>query len=233
MNSRPYFARQLPAQPCFLCGASSYDGLCCAACVSDLPRHAGRSCRICAAPLPSGEICGRCLQHPPAFSRTVAAFRYEFPLDSLIKAFKFDAQLILADFLADALAARIDSRPDHLLALPLHPARLRERGFNQSQLVAARLARALQLPLLTDAALRIRDTPPQSSLPWRVRKRNMRKAFALAPALDVRDKHIAIVDDVMTTGASIDALAHLLKQAGAKEVSAWVLARTLPHRGRV
>lgn len=232
LNSSSYFARLLPAQPCFLCGASSHDGLCCAACASDLPRHIGPACIVCAAPLPSGEVCGHCLQHPPAYTRTVAAFRYEFPLDSLIKALKFDERLILADFLADALAASVTLHPDYLLALPLHPARLRERGFNQSQLIAARIARILQLPLLADAAFRVRDTPPQSSLPWRARKRNMSKAFALAPGIDVRGKHVAIVDDVMTTGASIDALAGLLKKAGASEVSAWVVARTLPHRGK-
>ena len=149
----------------------------------------------------------------------------------MVKALKFDERLILANFLADVLAARITSFPDFLFALPLHPARLRDRGFNQSQLIATRIARTLQLPVLTGAAFRIRDTPPQSSLPWRARNRNMRRAFALSPELDVRDKHIAIVDDVMTTGASIDALAGLLKQAGAREISAWVVARTVPHRG--
>jgi ComF family protein len=232
LNNRPYIARLLPAQPCFLCGASSHNGLCCAACVSDLPHHAGPACTVCAAPLPADEVCGRCLRHPPAYSRTIAAFRYEFPMDSLIKALKFNEQLIVANFLADALAARISSFPNHLLALPLHPARLRERGFNQSQLLAARIAAVLQLPLLADAASRVRDTPPQSTLPWRARSSNMRKAFALSPDLDVQDKHVAIVDDVMTTGASIDALAHLLLDAGAREVSAWVVARTVPHRGK-
>jgi ComF family protein len=148
----------------------------------------------------------------------------------LIKGLKFDERLIIANFLADALAASVTSHPDCLIALPLHPSRLRERGFNQSQLIAARIAHTLQLPLLASASFRIRDTPPQSSLPWRERKRNMHKAFVLAPDLDVLDKHIAIVDDVMTTGASIDALANLLKNAGAKEVSAWVVARTMPHR---
>lgn len=229
LNIRSYVAHLLPAQPCFLCGSPSHDGLCCAACFNDLPHHAGPSCPVCAVPLPSGEVCGRCLRHPPAFSRTVAAFRYEFPLDSLIKALKFDERLILANFLADALASRVQVRPDAILALPLHPSRLRERGFNQSQLLATRISQNLQLPLLTHSAFRVRDTPPQSSLPWQARKRNVRKAFALAHHLDVRDKHIAIVDDVMTTGASINALADLLKQAGAKEISAWVVARTVPH----
>lgn len=232
LNSRPYIARLLPAQPCFLCGASSHDGLCCAACVGDLPHHAGPACKVCAAPLPSDGVCGRCLQHPPAYARTIAAFHYEFPLDSLIKALKFDEQLILANFLADTLATRISSIPDCLLALPLHPARLCERGFNQSQLLATRIAAVLQVPLLTGAASRVRDTPPQSTLTWRARGSNMRNAFALSPDLDVRDKHIAIVDDVMTSGASIDALAQLLRDAGAREVSAWVVARTVPHRGK-
>lgn len=230
LNISTYIARLLPAQPCFLCGASSHDGLCCSACADSLPHHTGPACTVCAAPLPSGEVCGRCLQHPRGFMHTLAAFRYEFPLDSLIKALKFDEQLILANFLADALASRIRSLPDCLLALPLHPARLRERGFNQSQLLASRLAAVLRLPLLTGAASRVRDTPPQSTLPWRARSRNMRRAFALTAGLDVRDKHVAIVDDVMTTGASIDALAHLLRDAGAREVSAWVVARTVPHR---
>jgi len=187
---------------------------------------------VCATPLPSGEVCGRCLQHPPAYTRTVAAFRYEFPLDSLIKALKFDEQLILANFLADALASKITVRPDCLIALPLHPARLRERGFNQSHLLSGRLAQTMALPLLTQTALRVRDTPPQSTLPWRSRSRNVRKAFALSPKADVRGKHVAIVDDVMTSGASLDALAHLLKDAGAAEVSAWVVARTIPHPGK-
>ena len=169
------------------------------------------------------------MRRPPAYDRTFTAFRYAFPLDSMVKALKFDERLIIADFLADSLAARISVSPDYLVALPLHPSRLRMRGFNQSRLLAERLSRTLHIPLLADAALRIRDTPPQSSLPWRDRNRNMRKAFALAPGLDVKGKHIAIVDDVMTSGASIGALASLMKQAGASEVSACVVARTLPQ----
>lgn len=231
LNIRAYSARLLPAQPCFLCGAPSYAGVCCAACVSDLPHHTGPACAICAVPLPADGVCGRCLRHPPAYARTVAAFRYEFPLDSLIKALKFDERLILANFLAEALAARITARPDCVLALPLHPARLRARGFNQSHLLAARIASLLRLPMLAGAAFRIRNTLPQSTLPWRARAGNMRKAFALSANLDVRNKHVAIVDDVMTSGASIDALARLLLEAGAREVSAWVVARTVAHRG--
>jgi ComF family protein len=180
--------------------------------------------------LPAHGVCGRCLRSPPAFAHTVAAFRYAFPLDRMIRALKFDECLIIADFLADALAARVEEKPDLLIPLPLHPARLRERGFNQSHLLATRLARTLRIPLLAHAATRVRDTLPQSSLPWRKRGKNMKHAFALATGTDVRGMHVAIVDDVMTTGATMDALARVLRQGGAEKVSAWVVARTFPGR---
>jgi len=175
-------------------------------------------------------VCGRCLQHPPAFDHAVAAFSYSFPIDQLIKALKFHERLILVDFLAEELASRITSMPDCLIAIPLHPTRLRERGFNQSQLLAARISKRLGIPLLTDACQRVRDTPPQSSLPWKERDKNMRGAFSLSSSADITDKHVAIVDDVMTTGASLGELARTLKKAGAREMSVWVVARTLPHQ---
>lgn len=223
------FARLLPAQPCLLCGADSHNGLCCAACDADLPRLPEAHCPICALPTPAGSVCGQCLQHPPAFDHTVAAFSYGFPLDKLVQALKFREHLVLVNFLADAVAQRVHTRPDYLVALPLHPARLRERGFNQSQLLARRISRRLYIPLLPDACQRVRNTPPQSSLPWKERDKNMRQAFICPPGAKVGGKHIAIVDDVMTTGASLGELARALKQAGASEVSAWVVARTLPH----
>jgi ComF family protein len=169
------------------------------------------------------------LRHKPAFDHTVAAFRYGFPLDKLVQALKFQEHLILVNLLADAMTGQVDARPDLLLALPLHPSRLRERGFNQSLLLARRLSVLLRIPLLPDACERIRDTPAQSKLPWKERRKNMRRAFVCRPGVDVRDKHVAIVDDVMTTGASIGELAGVLKRAGACEISAWVVARTLPQ----
>jgi ComF family protein len=223
------FTRLLPAQPCLLCGANTHDGLCCAACDADLPRLTDEHCPICAVPALGGDICGQCLKQPPPFDHAVAAFSYKFPLDKLIQALKYRERLILVKFLADALTRRITSRPDCIVALPLHPTRLRERGFNQSLLLARRISHQLNTPLLADACERIRNTPPQSSLPWKERDKNMRQAFACKPGADVRGKHVAIVDDVMTTGASIGELARALKQAGASEVSAWVVARTLPH----
>lgn len=219
----------IPEQPCFLCGAMSRSGLCCAACDADLPRLAAAHCPTCALPTPNGDLCGRCIQHPPHFDRTVAGFSYSFPINQLIKALKFNEQLVLVNFLADEVASQVRIRPDYLLALPLHPLRLSERGFNQSQLLAARIAKKLDIPLLNDACARVRDTPPQSSLPWKERDKNMRQAFSVTTKIDLQNKHLAIVDDVLTTGASIGALAATFKQAGCAEVSAWVMARTLPH----
>ena len=186
-------------------------------------------CPVCALPTLSGAVCGECLRQPPPFDHTQAAFSYNFPVDKLIQALKFSERLILVNYLADALAERADTKPDCLVALPLHPSRLRERGFNQSLLLARRISQRLDIPLLPDACERVRNTPPQSGLPWKERDKNMRQAFACKPGTDLQGRHVAIVDDVMTTGASIGELARALKQAGAAEVSAWVIARTLPH----
>jgi len=229
LNISANFMRLLPAQPCLLCGAPSRTGVCCAACDAELPRLTGEHCPVCALPTPSGEVCGECLKHAPAFDHTVAAFSYGFPLDKLIQSLKFRDHLTLVNYLADAVARRANSTPDCLVALPLHPLRLRERGFNQSMLLGHRISHQLGIPLLPHACERVRNTPPQSSLPWKERDKNMRQAFACRPDADLRGKHVAIVDDVMTTGASIGELAQALKRAGAREVSAWVVARTLPH----
>lgn len=228
LNIGSKLKRLLPAQPCLLCGALNRNGVCCAACLYELPRLQSAHCPTCALPTLAGETCGKCLQHPPAFDRTVAAFSYSFPVNQLVKALKFHEGFVVVDLLADELAARITETADLIVALPLHPTRLRERGFNQSHLLAARLSGRLGIPLI-DACERIRDTPPQSSLPWKERDKNMRKAFALTRESAIHGKQIAIVDDVMTTGASIGELALTLKQAGASRVSAWVVARTLPH----
>ena len=217
----------LPPQPCLLCGAMSREGVWCGPCDAALPYLGAAHCPVCALPTPEGEVCGRCLSHPPRFDRTVAVFAYAFPVDALIQELKFNEQLLLAPQLAGRLAQRIEVRPDCIVPMPLHPARLRERGFNQSLELARRIARQLEIPLLEQACQRVRDTLPQSALPWKERGKNMRKAFACI--VDLKGKHVAVVDDVMTSGASINELACALRQAGAREVSAWVVARTLPH----
>jgi ComF family protein len=218
----------LPAQPCVLCGHMSHDGLWCAACDRTLPTLATSHCPACALPTPGGELCGRCLKRPPLFTHTTAAYAYAYPLDKLVQAMKYRERLALTHAFAGRLAQRIDRLPDYVIAMPLHPAKLRERGFNQSLLIAAAIARELNLELLPHACRRVRDTPPQSALPWKERKKNVRDAFCCD--MDLGGKHVALVDDVLTTGSSLNALASAVRKRGAADVSAWVVARTLPHK---
>ena len=221
----------LPSQPCVQCGVMSQDGLWCGACDAALPYFNTAHCPICALPTPRSEVCGHCLAQPPLFARTTAMFGYSFPLDKLIQGMKYGEQLALAHAFAKKLAQRIDKNhlPDYLIAMPLHPAKLRERGFNQSLLLAATLARELKLKLLPHACQRVRDTPPQSALPWKERKKNVRNAFSCN--INLSGKRVVLVDDVLTTGASLNALAEAVSKKGAIEISAWVVARTLPRSG--
>jgi ComF family protein len=227
LNIRTKFVQALPAQPCLLCGAASPHGSWCEACDATLPYLNAAHCPLCALPTWQGAVCGHCLRQPPHYSRTVAAFAYAFPLSQLVRSYKFGEQLQLAHTLAEHLAQRIADLPDCIVPMPLHPARLRERGFNQSLLLAHALGRKLNVPVLPAACQRVRNTAPQSSLSWRERGKNIRNAFACSTA--VAGKHVAVVDDVMTTGASLNELARALKRAGASGVSNWVVARTLPH----
>jgi ComF family protein len=227
INIRSKFERMLPPQPCFLCGAASRDGAWCLPCNAALPYLNMPCCPVCALPTSHGTLCGRCVKRRPYFQRTSAAFAYGFPLDQLVQALKFNEQLFLAQQLAKKLAERITVFPDFIVPMPLHPARLRQRGFNQSVELARQIARQLKIPLLSDACRRVRDTPSQSALPWNARGRNMRRAFSCSVKLT--GKHIAVVDDVMTSGATLNEVALALRRSEAMEVSAWVVARTLPR----
>jgi ComF family protein len=227
LNIRSIFNQFFPRN-CLLCGASSDAQPLCPGCDGDLPWHTPPHCPQCATPTPGGQICGACLRHPPAFDRTHAALAYAFPLDRLIPRLKYHGQLAVAPALGACLARATAAapRPDRLIPMPLHPQRIRERGFNHASEIARVVARQLALPLDTASCRRIRDTPPQMGLKHDARRRNVRGAFVCGG--DVQGLHIAVVDDVMTTGTSLDELAATLKRAGAREVSCWVAARTLP-----
>ncbi|MBI5438596.1 MAG: ComF family protein [Nitrosomonadales bacterium] len=229
LNIRTGIEQFLPAQPCVLCGNMSHDGLWCAGCDGAMPYLDAAHCPSCALPTPSGEICGQCIKYPPLFNRTTAVFGYAFPLDKLIQAMKYGEQLALANAFSEKLVLGIDKSdlPDCIIPMPLHPVKLRERGFNQSLLLAAKAARELDIELLPDACQRVRDTSPQSALPWKERKKNVHNAFRCD--MDLTGMHVALVDDVLTTGASLNALAEAAQKRGASKISAWVVARTLPH----
>ncbi|HSQ72476.1 MAG TPA: phosphoribosyltransferase family protein [Rubrivivax sp.] len=145
----------------------------------------------------------------------------------MIPRLKYHGQLAIAPVLGECLAEAVDHapRPDRLIAMPLHAARIHERGFNHATEIARTVARQLGLPLDLDSCRRTRDTPPQMGLKHDARRRNVRGAFTCSE--DVQGQRIALIDDVMTTGTSLDELAATLKQAGAREVSCWVVARTL------
>lgn len=213
---------------CLLCGTDTSSRALCAGCHADLPWHRQPHCPQCATPTPDGQVCGACLKHPPAFDRTVAALAYAFPLDRLIPRLKYHGRFAVAPVLGECLLQAVQhaQRPDRLIAMPLHATRIRERGFNHATEIARVAARQLALPLDTTSCQRIRDTPPQMGLKHDARRRNVRGAFTCSG--DIEGQHIALVDDVMTTGTSLDELAATLKRAGAREVTCWVTARALP-----
>jgi len=220
--------RALPQQ-CAFCAAPCGELQVCAACCMRLPRVAN-ACPRCALPAPGGGICGACLLRPPVFAAAFAAFAYAFPLDRMMQAFKYGGRLSHADFFAAALAQRVARRsdarwPDALVALPLAPSRQRERGFDQASEIARRVARITGVPKV-HGLHRTRDTPAQAALPWDERAANVRGAFMADPTL--AGKRIAIVDDVMTTGATLASAAGAVLRAGARAVEAWAVARTLP-----
>ncbi len=222
--------RGLLPQACALCAAACGDALLCPPCGAALPR-VHHACPVCALPALHDVPCGACLAHPPPYSSTVAAWAYAFPLDRLVQGLKYGAQLALAEPLAaglvDAIRRRFDADdlPDAVVALPLAAARQRSRGFNQAAELARRIAAATGRPLVP-GLVRPRDSPPQVSLAWSDRARNVRNAFVGTPAL--AGLRIAIVDDVMTTGATLAAAARAARRAGARDVAAWVVARTPP-----
>ncbi|MFT4249277.1 MAG: ComF family protein [Pseudomonas sp.] len=212
---------------CLVCGEAGVAGRdACLACLAALP-WLREACPRCALPLGAAErgqvACGACQRRPPPLDAVIAAFAYGWPVDGLLRRFKFHQDLAAGRLLGQLLAERCRQapRPQALVPLSLHIARLRQRGYDQALELARPLARVLGLPCLP-ALRRIRATRPQSELDARQRVRNLRGAFAVGIALPA---HVALVDDVMTTGASLHAAAHALRKAGVQRVDAWVCAR--------
>jgi len=233
MFSLRLLARVLPSS-CALCGQLCA-GVVCDGCRGDAVIIRSR-CHRCANPLPAadaaaGRACGACVAAPPAFETTIAGADYQAPLDQLVLQLKFGGVLPLAAWFAALLRdqvlrqARADL-PDVLVPVPLGRRRLVERGFNQALEVARPLSRMLGVPVEAQLAARIVETAPQSALPPLQRGTNVCAAFAATAG--VRGLHVGVVDDVMTSGRTLDAVAHALKQAGALRVSNYVVARTPP-----
>jgi ComF family protein len=214
----------LPAR-CLVCDERGVLGQdLCADCRAALPWNRP-ACPRCALPLArDAPACGSCLRRPPPFGTSCAAFRYSFPLDRLLPRFKFHADLaagrLLVQLMAEALADA--PRPLALVPVPLHPARLRQRGYDQALELARPLARRLALPLCADRLRRRRATGAQTRLDARARRRNVHGAFEVTGPLPA---HVVLVDDVMTTGATLAECARTLQRAGVARVDVWVVAR--------
>ncbi len=227
----PRWPGRLP-RPCVLCSRWDRTGFC-GDCHQRFVASTSLRCPQCALPSPGGQGCGACLQAPPPFQRTVAVADYAFPWDRLVARFKFQQQPELAGLLADALAEAVDRQsslpPVHwVLPVPLSPARLAERGYNQAWELARRVAAQRGLRARPDALLRLRDTPHQVGLGRGARTANLRDAMWVPPKARsaLAGRTVALVDDVMTTGVTAAAASQALLTAGAAAVQVWVLART-------
>jgi ComF family protein len=213
-------------QDCLLCGANAGEEFLCTGCAASLPALA-EHCPQCALPSPGSALCGNCLNDPPHFDATAALWHYEFPCDKLVQALKFRGRLAVAECFARRLAAQDLARVQLLVPMPLHPRRLGARGFNQALEIARGLARLTGMRIEARGASRAKNTRPQTELPYEERASNVRGAFACR--LDLSGKIVVVVDDVMTTGATLNELARVLKRAGAARVENVVVARTVPH----
>lgn len=199
----------------------------CEACANGMP-CLPPACPVCAAPSPAASVCGACLARPPSFHATLAVWPYAFPVDRLVQSLKYSGDLPVARLFGAALARRVGARiadVDLVLPMPLAPQRLKARGFNQAMEIARSCSGRATLD--RTAVARVRDTASQTDVPYAERARNVRGAFACAREL--RGLRVAVVDDVMTTGATLAELAGTLQRAGAAWIENWVVARTLPR----
>jgi len=229
---------QLLPQQCLCCGALVRGQSICDDCRLDLP-WISIACPQCGLPATTREHCGRCQLRPPAFDRCIAPLQYQFPLPSLIARFKQRRRLSYGAALAQLLAIHLqqalaeDEMPDLIVPVPLHWWRKARRGFNQAELIADDCGRALGITVDSRLLQRRLATPSQQSLGRQARQHNLQTAFDIAPRRrsGMMPRHIALVDDVVTTMSTCDALARLLKQQGVMCVDVWALART-PELGR-
>ncbi|HKQ11843.1 MAG TPA: ComF family protein [Steroidobacteraceae bacterium] len=230
-RSRRWLARALWPTSCLLCGAAGGEDIdLCRDCAADLSRNEP-ACSVCAEPLPAASgprLCGACLRDPPPFESSFVPFRYAYPLDHLVQGLKFRNELacgrVLGELFAVSLLARGAPLPEAIVPVPLALRRYRKRGYNQAIELALSIRRVTALAVRSEVAIRQRETAEQAGLDRKARRRNVTGAFAIVAPL--RERHIAILDDVVTTGSTARELAAVLRQAGAERIEVWAIART-------
>ncbi|MGA0098705.1 MAG: ComF family protein [Steroidobacteraceae bacterium] len=222
-------ARFFPPRCLFCLGPGQAPDLdLCAGCEADLLPNVP-ACTVCAQPLKTAGsfLCPRCAARPRAFDAAFAGCRYAWPLDWAVQRAKYSGDIAAAAVLGRLLARRLPAlqaaHVDALLPVPLHRAREAQRGYNQAHEIACQVGRRLGLPVVSGPFERIRATPAQAGLDAAARRRNLKGAFARRGPWPYR--RVAIIDDVMTTGTTVEALAELLREAGSEWIEVWVLAR--------
>ncbi len=227
LNHWTRIAQHLLPGLCLLCGTSATKGNLCQDCRDDLPYLPRERCPRCAAPSRAGAVCGACLSSPPEYDFALAPCAYAHPLDRAIQSFKFASNLAAAPMLADLMLTEIRATtlPDLIVPMPLSRERLRERGFNQSLEIARIIAAATGVVLDPAVCHRIQHGAAQSALAWDERAKNIRGAFACK--VDLHGRSVAVVDDVLTTGSTLNEIARVLRERGATQVIGWIAARTL------
>ncbi len=222
------------SQKCLLCDAPSHQYIpLCEDCEADLP-WLSEHCSQCALPIPDQQaLCADCTQNPPLFSKVITPFQFVFPVDTLISRFKYQQNWpygqLLSNLLAQYLRYYFDEggqRPDLILAVPLAKRRQRQRGYNQAQMICDWLGKALDLENPQQLVLRTRETVSQQGLNAKARRENLHNAFQISQPEQVKNKHIVLVDDVLTTGTTCSIISGLLLKHGAARVEVYCLART-------
>ena len=217
---------------CVLCDAKTTMNMSlCEACLEDLPRIKD-SCYRCGMPLKNKleiALCGQCQLSPPPIDYLISSLEYAYPVGYLISQLKFQYQLSHAKIFSQLLLTKLETyykqsaMPEIIIPIPLHKKRIRERGFNQALEIARPIAKTLNIPLATRLIQRVKYTQAQSLLNAKERRKNLHNSFAITQAISA--EHIVLLDDVVTTGATVYELAYLLKKQGVKTVGVWSVAR--------
>lgn len=220
---------------CCLCDGPGFTGLdLCEVCIDGLPLNSV-CCSRCAAPVAQRTtnrmiVCGSCLHEEPQITRTIAPYIFGFPVDHIVRSLKFNNEEKYARLAGELLAQRVhdarDSKPECLIPVPLHRQRYLDRGFNQAELVAKYCGARLSLPIIRNRLIRCRNTPAQTGLGRRLRHKNLRGAFQIVSGT-VLPRHIALIDDVITTGSTVREISAVLLSAGVERVDAWAFARAV------